>query len=196
VIHDALVVAAGYVLGTLPFAQIVAGRLGHDPTTEGSGNPGASNVFRTAGRGAGLTVLAGDALKGVVAVAIGWLFGGRDLALITGVAAVLGHVFPITRGFRGGKGVATSAGVMAVLFPLPLAASAVVWLALVKLTGVAAIASLVAGAALVVGLVLTDVPGREVALVAVLGALVLVRHAGNIARLVRGEEHVLRAGSS
>src|SRR5262245_37826379 len=101
VIHDALVVAVGYVLGTLPFAQVVAGRLGHDPTLEGSGNPGASNVFRTAGRGAGVAVFALDALKGMAAVAVGWVFGGRDLALVAGVAAVVGHVFPVTRGFRG-----------------------------------------------------------------------------------------------
>src|SRR3954470_11076122 len=103
-----LVVLAGYLLGTLPFAHLVAGRRGVDPTAEGSGNPGASNVYPTAGRRAGVAVLACDALKGAAGVGPALAVGDRQLGLLAGLAAVVGHVFPLTRRFRGGKGVATA----------------------------------------------------------------------------------------
>src|SRR4051812_14193329 len=77
-----LVVLAGYVLGTLPFAHLIAGRRGVDPTAEGSGNPGASNVYRTAGRGAGVAVLVCDALKGAAAVGLGLAVADRELGLL------------------------------------------------------------------------------------------------------------------
>ena len=87
-------VALGYLLGTIPTAERVGRRVGHDPTLEGSGNPGASNVFRTAGARAGAMVFAGDVVKGMVATGIGLAAGDRMLALACGAAAVVGHVAP------------------------------------------------------------------------------------------------------
>jgi glycerol-3-phosphate acyltransferase PlsY len=103
---EVLVVALGYLLGTIPTAELVGRRAGHDPTLEGSGNPGASNVFRTVGARAGALVFAGDVVKGMVATGIGLAAGDRMLALVCGAAAVVGHIAPVTRRFRGGKGVA------------------------------------------------------------------------------------------
>jgi len=116
----------GYALGTIPTAHLVARRHGIDPTTVGSGNPGATNVLRTVGRTAGIVTLASDLAKGAAAAGLGWAVDGRGLAVLCGVAAVIGHVAPVTRGFRGGKGVAAGIGMTAVTFPLA-AAAGVVW---------------------------------------------------------------------
>ena len=124
-------VVAGYALGTLPVAIVVARRRGVDPTSAGSGNPGATNVLRTAGRAAGIVTLLGDVAKGVAAAGIGWAVGGRGLAVACGVAAVVGHVAPVTRGFRGGKGVATGFGLACATFPLA-AVAGVAWFYVVR----------------------------------------------------------------
>jgi len=190
---EVLVVAFGYLLGTAPTAQLVARRTGHDPMREGSQNPGASNVYRTAGARAGALVFGGDALKGIVATAIGLLAGGRLLGLACGAAAVVGHVWPVTRRLRGGKGVATACGMLAVLFPVLAVAAAVVWGAIVKLTHTASVASLVVAVALPIGVVATGHPVGEVLGVVAVAALVVARHAGNIRRLARGDERTLQA---
>ena len=96
-----LLVPASYILGTFPTAHIVAGFVGHDPTTEGSGNPGASNVYRVAGARAGVIVLLGDLLKGFIPALICFFIEGHTLGLATGFAAMLGHIFPITRRMSG-----------------------------------------------------------------------------------------------
>jgi glycerol-3-phosphate acyltransferase PlsY len=188
VLVEVAVVALGYALGTLPTAQLVGRRAGVDPTTSGSGNPGASNVYRTAGARAGALVFAGDLLKGALAAGIGWAAGDRVLGLACGFAAVVGHVAPVTRRFRGGKGVATAGGVLAVLFPVVALVAVPAWLVVVKLTGKASLASLAAviGAAVVVWL--RSPSAEEIAGVAAISLLVILRHTGNIRRLVRGEE--------
>ena len=107
----ALGVIAGYIVGTFPTAQLVARLVGaDDPTTQGSGNPGASNMYRTAGKRAGVLVGVIDALKGAVPVGVALLVAGRPEAHAVWVAAVAGHVWPVTRRLRGGKGVATAGG--------------------------------------------------------------------------------------
>jgi glycerol-3-phosphate acyltransferase PlsY len=188
-----LVVTLGYLLGTLPTALLVGRRIGRDPTREGSGNPGASNVYRTAGAKAGAMVFAGDLLKGAAATALGWAVDGRTLALVCGAAAVVGHVAPITRRFRGGKGVATAVGMIVVLFPLLALAAAVVWAAVARLTRKASLASLVVTVLLPLAVAALGRPGVEVAGVAAVAALVVIRHAGNIERLVHGDERSLPA---
>jgi glycerol-3-phosphate acyltransferase PlsY len=186
-----LAVALGYLLGTAPTALLVGRRIGRDPTREGSGNPGASNVYRTAGAKAGAMVFAGDLLKGVLATGIGWLAGDRVLALACGAAAVVGHVAPVTRRFRGGKGVATAVGMVVVLFPLLAAGAALVWAAIAKLSRTASLASIVVAVLLPVGVAVTGRPLVEVLGVTAVAALVVARHAGNIERLVRGDERSL-----
>lgn len=186
----ALVLPA-YLLGTFPTAILVGHRSGLDPTQEGSGNPGASNAFRTMGRQAGAMVLVGDLVKGAAAAGTGLATGNRAVAVACGLAAVMGHVAPVTRRFRGGKGVATAAGMALVLLPLPALGLAVLWAAMAKATGTASAASV----AVAIGLPLAAVgSGRslgEVAAFAACGVLVVVRHRGNIGRLRRGEERSL-----
>lgn len=192
---DAVAVVVGYVLGTLPFAHAVGARLGVDPATAGSGNPGASNVYRTAGRKAGAAVLVGDLLKGAAAAGIGLALGGRELALVCGLAAVLGHVFPVTRRLQGGKGVATTCGVVAVLFPFHALVAGVVWLLIAAVWKLASLASIVAIGGLVIGIAATGAPTHELVVVVLLGAIVLVRHRTNIARLAKGDERPLATGT-
>lgn len=182
-----LFVPVAYLLGTFPTAILVGRRRGRDVTREGSGNPGATNALRTMGRRAGVAVLVGDLGKGVLAAATGLLVS-HGLAVACGVAAVLGHVAPVTRGFRGGKGVATAAGVVFVCFPLVGLALAVVWAAVVVPTRLSSLASVTIAALLPVGVAIDGRPGREVAAAALVGALVVLRHRENLVRLVRGEE--------
>ena len=183
-----LVVVIAYVLGTLPSAQVVAGRSGVDPTSAGSGNPGATNVYRTAGRRAGLVVFAFDVGKGVVAVLLGMAIAGRPLALACWAAATVGHVLPVTRRLRGGKGAATGGGGSIVLFPV-LAVGVIALFALVaRVTGKASMGSIAIALALPVAVAAAGNTTREVLVAAAISALVLVRHVANIRRLLTGEE--------
>ena len=187
-----VLVPVGYGLGTFPTAVLVGRAIGHDPTAEGSGNPGASNVYRIAGARAGFLVFLGDLVKGAVATAAGYAAGGRGLAVACGLAAVLGHMFPVTRRFRGGRGVATAGGMVLVLWPALLAACVALWAVVAKVTGKASLASLLLVALVPVGVALTGRPGWEIAAVVALAVLVAARHAANVGRLLRGEEARLR----
>ncbi|MBI1843128.1 MAG: glycerol-3-phosphate 1-O-acyltransferase PlsY [Actinobacteria bacterium] len=189
----ALLVLSAYLLGTFPTALLVAGRKGQDPTREGSGNPGATNVARTVGRRAGMVVLLGDVAKGAVATALGMTLGGRVVGLTCGLAAVLGHVLPVTRRFRGGKGVATAVGFVGVAFPLEALAATTVWLAVVLLTRRVAPASIALVVALPILGVVTGRPGSELAVTAGTALLVIARHRDNIVRMRRGDEPAFAA---
>jgi acyl phosphate:glycerol-3-phosphate acyltransferase len=185
-------VIASYALGTFPSAQLAGRWRGVDPTAAGSRNPGATNVLRTAGREAAALTLAGDLGKGVVAAGLGWMIGGHGLGVACGLAAVLGHVAPVTRGLHGGKGVATLAGVAIVLFPLAAAVAAVVFLWVLALTRVVSAASLAAALWVPVAAALLGAPRPEVLALAVCAAVLVVRHRENLGRLRRGEEPRLR----
>lgn len=189
------VVGAAYLAGTFPTALIVGRRLGFDPTATGSGNPGASNAYRVGGRRAGLLVFVGDMLKGALAAGIGLVVGGRPLGVAAGIAAVVGHIAPVTRRFRGGKGVATVAGMTIVLYPLLAPFVGLVWVLVAKLSGKAAMASLVAVVGLVAGVAIFGRPVWEVAAIGGLAVLVIARHWGNLVRMVRGTEHSLGQGA-
>ncbi|HVF74799.1 MAG TPA: glycerol-3-phosphate 1-O-acyltransferase PlsY [Acidimicrobiales bacterium] len=182
-------VVAAYALGTFPTATVVAGK---QVTQEGSGNPGASNVYRLAGRRAGLLVFGGDFFKGAVATGAGLALGGRALALACGAAAVVGHCFPVTRRFKGGKGVATAGGFVLVIEPVVALVAAVVWLAVVKLTKRASVASLVIALGIPTAVLVLRGPGTESAVVVAVAALIVARHADNVARLMRREERTVR----
>ena len=183
----ALVVLA-YFLGTLPSAHLVAGRSGVDPTQEGSGNPGATNVYRTAGMRAGVAVFMADLGKGMLATAIGLVGDGRSLGLACWAAATLGHVAPVTRRFRGGKGVATGGGGALVLFPVVGVAIVAMFTLVARLSGKASLASISICVALPLGVAVTGRGWSEFAVAVVICALVLVRHRGNIRRLATGRE--------
>ena len=182
-------VPVGYLLGTFPSAVIVARRRGVDILSAGSGNPGASNVIRVLGWRVGAVVLLLDFAKGAAASGLGLAVGGRGGAYLLGIAAVIGHTFPFGR--KGGKGVAAAGGMLVVLFPLVVLALAVVWLLVSQVLKKASIASLVIIVAFPLTVGLTGHAWWETTVIAAVASLLLVRHAANIRRLVRGEEHDL-----
>jgi acyl phosphate:glycerol-3-phosphate acyltransferase len=181
-------VVGAYLLGTFPTARLASGRRGVDPTAAGSRNPGATNVYRTAGRRAGVLTLVGDVVKGSVAAGLGWAVGGHGLGVACGVAAVVGHVAPLTHPTRGGKGVATVAGMALVLFPLAALVSAAAFGVVTALTRTVSLGSIAAVLVLPVAAGVLGAPGWEVAALVVCAAVVIARHRANIGRLWRGEE--------
>ena len=197
-VSGALLVA--YLLGTFPTADLVAAGTGKDLSREGSGNPGATNAFRVAGRRAGATVLVGDLLKGAIAaffgIAIGGLIdpggqGARALGYACALAAVLGHCYPAFRLKRGGRGVASAGGALIVLEPVVLIVSFTCWALVARLTRAASLASLGLCLGIPAALVVLRRPTVELAFALAMGAIVIIRHAPNIARLMRGEERTL-----
>jgi len=190
-----LAAAVGYFLGALPFGYLVARARGVNIFEVGSKNPGATNVRRVLGSGAGNLVLFLDVLKG--ALAAGWPLcpfvigaGATSLEMgITGlVAATLGHGFSCFTGFRGGKSVATAGGGFAVLFPAGIGIALVVFLATVGLSRYISLGSCLAAASLPVAAIFLHQPALLVVSAAVVGLFVIVRHRANISRLLAGTE--------
>lgn len=189
---SALLVVPSYLVGTFPTGLLVGRRAGHDPTAEGSGNPGATNVARVAGRNAGVVVLLVDLLKGALPAAVGLAVGGTLLGLACGAAAVLGHVAPVTRHFRGGKGVATASGMVIVVYPLLSLAVGAVFVTTALLARRVSVASIAMALALPVVLALGGRPPAEVAVAAGVSLCVIARHHENITRLRHGQEPAFR----
>lgn len=184
-------VPIAYVLGTFPSAILIARANGIDISEFGSGNPGASNVTRALGWRKGVWVYGLDAGKGALAAGLGLALDGRPMAYWCGAAAIVGHMFPVFRGFRGGKGVATGSGVLLIVQPILAPLAVGLWWLVSKVTGKAALGSVVAVGLVPVGLVVQEKPAWEFIAVAGLCALIVVKHAGNIKRLIRREEHAL-----
>jgi len=188
-----LALVAAYVVGSIDFAVIVARMHGVDIHKEGSGNPGTSNVLRTLGRVPAGMVFIGDTLKGTVGAAMGMLGAGVPdptihWAFAAGLAAVIGHCYPVFHRFRGGKGVATGGGVL--LFTVPLAAiiEIATWALVVKLTKTASIGSMVIVVITIPMLIWQGVTGLALVWAALMILVVLWRHRGNIRRMVSGSE--------
>lgn len=194
-----LALLAGYFAGSIPFGLLLGFAIGMDIRREGSRNIGATNVFRVCGAKLGLFAFALDFLKGLAAVLwISRLGGGWPpapyAALLTGVAAVLGHAFPVWLRFKGGKGVATSAGAMAGLMWLPFLAALAVFVATVFVWRYISLGSMLSSVALVIAAaaLLREPFGADLPLLAVaflLAALILVRHRSNISRIMAGTEN-------
>jgi glycerol-3-phosphate acyltransferase PlsY len=184
-------VPVAYLLGTFPSAALVAKSRGIDILKEGSGNPGASNTTRLLGWKLGAVVLLADIGKGALAAGVGLALDGHRGAYILGVAAVLGHVFPVTRHFKGGRGVATAAGALVVVFPLTVLVLAVVWFAIARGLKKASIASLVCAVLFPTIVAVRGSSWGDIAVASGLGLLVIARHFSNVRRLIRGEEHGL-----
>ena len=182
----ALVAAAADLLGSVPFGIVMARLFGlGDPRKVGSGNIGATNVLRMGSRPAAALTLIGDAGKGGAAVLLARAALGEDAAQIAGLAAFLGHLYPVWLGFRGGKGVATFLGVLLALsWPMGLTACAT-WLATAAAFRFSSLAALAAAATGPLWSALLGY-GEGVALVAALAVAVFVKHRGNIARLRAG----------
>ena len=179
---------AGYLLGSIPFGMVVARFMGLGNLREiGSGNIGATNVLRTGNKKAAALTLLFDAGKGAVIVLLARKFATEDAAQIAGLAAILGHCFPVWLKFKGGKGVATYFGLMIALSPVVGLAAGAIWLVVAAISRYSSLAALMAaGWAPIVVAFITD--GQIFALASVLAVLIYVRHAANISRLLRGEE--------
>ena len=179
---------SGYLLGSIPFGMVVARFMGLGNLREiGSGNIGATNVLRTGNKKAAALTLLFDAGKGAVIVLLARKFATEDAAQIAGLAAILGHCFPVWLKFKGGKGVATYFGLMIALSPVVGLAAGAIWLVVAAISRYSSLAALMAaGWAPIVVAFITD--GQIFALASVLAVLIYVRHAANIGRLRRGEE--------
>lgn len=200
--RDVGVLAGAYLVGSISFSLLIVRLLSRvDLRTVGSGNAGATNVLRASGRWPALLALALDVAKGVLPVRVAQAMGtSAEIAAGAGLAAVLGHVFPVWFGFRGGKGVATGFGVFVALFPLAAALALGLFVGVVGATRLVSLGSIVAALALPLAALALAGAGwappvpAEVALIAVAAVgVVLARHRANLARLLAGTERRLGA---
>lgn len=190
----AIIVVLAYLIGSVSFAVIVSAVFGlPDPRSYGSGNPGATNVLRSGKKTAAVLTLAGDVLKGVIAVSLAELVGtqvgaGGSVIPLAGLAAFLGHLYPVFFRFQGGKGVATAAGIL-FAFSLPVGLTAMVaWAAMFALTRISSVGALAASiAAPVAGWYFLG-SGSYTAVILVMTALLIWRHRANIRKLFDGTE--------
>ena len=197
-----LVVILSYLLGSINFAYITARMKGIDISSEGSGNPGTSNVLRTLGKGSAAIVLFGDLLKGAIPIVF---FYQNQYFLVYGLAAVVGHIYPVFYRFKGGKGVATYLGVyVATVFMNPynsdlfnieifqilnIPVLAFFYFVIFKITRVSAIASLTTVLITVSLLIYTNNEISNVVILVVLFVLIFIKHSENIKRLREGKEN-------
>lgn len=187
--EELLAVTLGYLAGSVPFAFLLARRGGIDLRRVGSGNVGATNVLRASGTRPAILAMCLDAAKGAVAVLVAErLTAGPATPVAAGLAAIIGHIYPVWLRFQGGKGVATAAGVFAVLAPAALGIAAAVFVLGVWVTRYISVGSIASAITLAVAAAASDVP-RAVASGAAVAALIIIhRHRGNLARLMAGTE--------
>jgi glycerol-3-phosphate acyltransferase PlsY len=188
---DLIAVLGGYLLGSMPFGYWVPKLVrGEDIRTEGSGNVGASNVFRVYGRSFGIPVALLDIAKGFAAAALGLWAGGALIGVLAAAAAMVGHAYPVFLRFqKGGKMVATAGGATLALAPLAAVICIAVWLVVFVTTRYASLASLVTALALALLVVVLDYPWPIIAFGIAGGAAVIALHRQNIRRLLGGTEH-------
>jgi glycerol-3-phosphate acyltransferase PlsY len=187
-------IVIAYLIGSLSFAVIVSRALGlPDPHSYGSGNPGATNVLRSGNKAAAVLTLLGDALKGWVAVVLAQIYGPRfgvGDAGIAGVAlaAFIGHLYPLYFGFRGGKGVATAAGILFALSAWLGLATAATWAIIAIFFRYSSLAGIVAAIFAAFYVVFLFGRGEIAGAVILMAALLLLRHRGNMRKLIAGTE--------
>ena len=192
-----IAVLVGYLIGSLPLGLLLArGWSGVDPRRIGSGNPGATNVYRASGWGLGLMVMALDMAKGTGAVLLASRAGGAEgTTVAAGVAAVVGHAFPVWLRGRGGKGVATACGAFAMLAPLATAISLIAFVAVVAATRLVSAGSVVATLTLPSVAAAAGASPAVITGAVVTAVLIVGRHQGNLRRLRAGTERRLRRTS-
>ena len=193
----ASVILAGYLIGSIPFALILARRWGTDLRRVGSGNLGAANVMRASGVAAGLLVAALDMAKGAASV---WLAArvsaGAELPAAAGLAAIIGHIYPIWLRFRGGKGVAAACGVFSLLTPLAVPPALAIFAAVVWFTQYISLGSVLASMALPPIAYALGSPVPAVLAAAAASAIIVFRHRSNVLRMWMGTERRVGARTS
>ncbi len=183
----------GYLLGSIPFGLVLTRAAGlGDVRKIGSGNIGATNVLRTGNKGLAAATLLLDALKGTAAVLIA-RYWGAELALLAGLGAFLGHLFPVWLGFKGGKGVATYLGVLFAIAWQAGLVFAAVWLAVAAVTRYSSLAALIASVAAPLAAWFLLGSGDRAVLLSIMTLLVFVKHSANISRLLSGRESKIGA---
>lgn len=182
--------ALGYGLGSIPTGMLIARwQKGLDIRQVGSGNIGMTNVLRAAGKGAAAFTLVGDLLKGLIPTLVAFLWLESPWAIgLVGLAAIVGHMYPVFAGFHGGKGVATTLGVFMPLAPGPLLIAFLVWLVVVAIRRQVSLGSLAAAAVLPLAALLWGFPMAYILYAVVAAALIWYRHRDNIQRLLGGIE--------
>jgi acyl phosphate:glycerol-3-phosphate acyltransferase len=183
----------GYLVGAIPFGLVISKMVGVDVRTQGSRNIGATNVNRVLGKKLGIITLICDCLKGLLPMYFAAVFLPLSetkelIVVLTGVMAVLGHMFPVYLKFRGGKGVATGLGVFLYLSPLAVAISLVVFLATVALTGFVSAGSLLASGLIPLWLYLLGASKTTIGFAAIVALFIWIKHHENINRLLHGKE--------
>lgn len=178
-----------YLVGGIPFGLLFSKLKGIDPRKAGSGNIGATNVARTAGKSLGVLTLLADGAKGALPVLFASKAFGREWAALAGLCCFLGHLFPLYLRFRGGKGVATALGVFLVLMPLGALLATGAFVIAVSLTRIVSLGSMLGGILLPVYAYLWEGQGYVFWVSLLISLLVLVRHKANIQRLLKGTEH-------
>jgi len=188
-----IIAAIAYVIGSVPFSYIFSKKIkGEDIRSKGSGNVGTTNMLRSYGWGMGLLTLVSDLLKGVLAALIGLWLGGRLGLYIGAVFAVVGHNYSCFLKLKGGKGIATTTGVLLVIQPIPtlvIFACSVVIVFLTKIMSIGSIIGLIASA--VVAVVISNGDMYHIAAVVIIAVLALIGHRENIQRLAQGTENKL-----
>ncbi len=184
-----LLIAGAFLMGSIPFGVVVASAKGVDLKRAGSGNIGATNVLRTMGRIPALLTLAGDVLKGAVPVLAARYFLNDPTAEgLVGLSAILGHNFSLFLRLRGGKGVATSIGVLLIYSPYAALATILIWLSVILATRYSSLGAIVSFGLLPLSLFLLDYTREKLVISFMITVLLMLRHADNIGRLIRGEE--------
>lgn len=190
-----ILIAASYLIGSLSSAIILCKLAGlPDPRTEGSGNPGATNVMRIGGKKLAALTLVGDLLKGLIPVVAAWLLNQSPLTVsLVAIAAFLGHLFPVFFGFKGGKGVATALGAILGLNYLVALCALAVWIIIFVITKISSLSALIAAVSAPIFLYFFNASSEIVWAVIFMDILLIYRHKGNIQRLLKGEEGKLKA---
>lgn len=188
-----LAIVGGYLLGSIPFGLLLTRAVGIDIRTVGSGNIGTTNVLRTGNKGLAAATLLLDGGKGAAAVLLAREFGGLEAGVLAGMAAFVGHCFPVWLKFRGGKGVATFLGVALAAVPLAGVAALLAWALGAGVTRHSSVGGMVAAVAAPVAAVALGAPHSGIAL-AVLAVVLIAKHRDNIARLRAGTESRIGAG--
>lgn len=178
-----------FIIGSVPFGLLIARLKGVDLRKTGSGNIGATNVLRAVGKVPALLTLAGDILKGTIAVALGGYFLDNLLMKgIVGLAAIAGHNFSLFLGFKGGKGVATSIGVLILFAPKAALITLALWLGVALMTRYSSLGAIVSFGLLPLNIYLFDYTKEKLIISVIIASLLLFRHSANIKRLLNGSE--------
>jgi len=182
-------ILVGYLIGSIPTALIIAKRYHIDIRQHGSGNIGGTNAFRVLGKKAGLTVTIADIIKGMLPTWFALFYGEETLAIVVGISAIIGHSFSVFVNFKGGKSVATSAGVMLVLSPLALLIGIITFMIVLFTTKYVSLSSMLAAFIVVLSIWFIEDSVMIQIVTVFFASFIIFRHHSNIKRLMKGEEN-------